>query len=73
VQSVELKGPAHPERFARPCVAVQKAYSITSSASAMSFTRGCILLCINAVARDVLATPQHVEIKRRVRRVKCLK
>ena len=36
----------------------------------MSFTNGCILICINAVARkhklDVLATRQHVEIKRRV-------
>jgi hypothetical protein len=65
VQSVELKRPTHPERFARPCVAVQykKANSITSSAGAMSFTRGCILVCINAVARkhkrDVLATPQQ--------------
>ena len=55
MQSVELKGPGHPERSARPCVAVQykKANSITSSASAMSFTRGCILLCINAVARNI--------------------
>jgi hypothetical protein len=39
-------------------------------ALAMSFTNGCILICINAVARkhkrDVLATPQNVEIKRRV-------
>jgi hypothetical protein len=36
----------------------------------MSFTNGCILICINAVARkhkcDVLATRQHVELKRRV-------
>ena len=37
----------------------------------MSFTNGCILICINAVARDVLATPQHVEIKRRVKCLKC--
>jgi hypothetical protein len=33
------------------------------------------LICINAVARkhkrDVLATPQHVEIKRRVKCLKC--
>jgi hypothetical protein len=39
-------------------------------ALAMSFTNGCILICIKAVARkhkrDVLATPQNVEIKRRV-------
>ena len=45
-------------------------YSITSSARAMSFTNDCILICINAVARkhkcDVLATRQHVELKRRV-------
>jgi hypothetical protein len=44
-------------------------YSMTSSASAMSFTNGCILICINAVARkhkcDVLATRQ-IERKRRV-------
>src|SRR5438876_9656305 len=41
-----------------------------SSARAMSFTNDCILICINAVARkhkcDVLATRQHVELKRRV-------
>jgi uncharacterized protein YecT (DUF1311 family) len=50
-------------------------YSITSSARAMSFTNGCTLICINAVARkhkrDVLARPQHVEIKRRVKCLKC--
>ena len=50
-------------------------YSITSSARAMSFTNGCTLIRINAVARkhkrDVLATPQHVEIKRRVKCLKC--
>jgi len=37
-------------------------YSITSSARAMSFTNGCLLICINAVARkhklDVLTTRQ---------------
>src|SRR3974390_2368809 len=42
---------------------------MTSSASAMSFTNGCILICINAVARkhkcDVLATRQ-IELNRRV-------
>jgi hypothetical protein len=50
-------------------------YSITSSARAMSFTNGSTLICINDVARkhkrDVLATPQHVEIKRRVKCLKC--
>jgi hypothetical protein len=48
----------------------QPPHSITSAARAMSFTNGCILICINAVARkhkcDVLATRQHVELKRRV-------
>jgi hypothetical protein len=48
----------------------KRRYSITSSARAISFTSGCILICINAVARkhkcDVLATRQHVELKRRV-------
>jgi hypothetical protein len=42
---------------------------------AMSFTNGSTLICINAVVRkhkrDVLATPQHVEIKRRVKCLKC--
>jgi hypothetical protein len=50
-------------------------YSITSSARAMSFTNGSTLICVNDVARkhkrDVLATPQHVEIKRRVKCLKC--
>jgi hypothetical protein len=57
--------------FSDSCnAAKQDCYSITSSARAMSFTNGCILICINAVARkhkcDVLATRQHVELKRRV-------
>ena len=50
-----------------PIAAVSSAYSISSSARAMSFTNGCILICINAVARkhkrDVLATPQHECLK----------
>ena len=44
--------------------------SLAAAARAMSFINGCILICINAVARkhkcDVLATRQHVELKRRV-------
>src|SRR6516162_5560760 len=52
-----------------PLCAITPFYSMTSSASAMSFTNGCILIRIYAVARkdkcDVLAARQ-IELKRRV-------
>ena len=58
-----------------PIAAISSTCSTSSSARVMTFTNGRILTCINAVARrhkcDVLATPQHLEIKRRVKCLEC--
>ena len=71
IRDLAIQRQGRPMFAVTPIVAISSAYSTSSSARAMRFTNGHILICVNAVARrhkrDVLATPQQVEIKRRVK------